>query len=119
MLLTCKVQYNDFEPGEFTDIKPVDYITAMGIIENFPWNEQRDHIQIDLTCPSVSLESSSDSILKLALYYNNKFVLHFFDGKYMYTKSFTDYHAAYPYIHYFFEKESIDISLFKKGKYLA
>jgi hypothetical protein len=114
MLLTCKVQYNNFEPGEFKEIKQLDYMAAIDVIESFPWNEQRDHIQIDLTCPSVSFESSPDSILKLALYYNNKFVLHFFDGEYMYTKSFTDYHATYSHIQYFFENQSIDINLFKK-----
>ncbi len=114
MNLTCKIQYKTFEPGEFTDIRQVDFITAVDIIEKFPWGEQRDHIAIDLTCPSVSFEYSPDSILKLSLYYNKKFVLYFFDGKHLHTKSFTDYKSAYSFIEYFFKEKSIDFSAFKK-----
>ncbi len=114
MNLTCKIQYKTFEPGEFTDIKQVDFITAVDIIEKFPWGEQRDHIAIDFTCPSVSFEYAPDCILKLSLYYNNKFILYFFNGKHLYSKSFIDYKAAYSFIEYFFKHQSIDFSAFKK-----
>ncbi|MEP6713799.1 MAG: hypothetical protein ABJA37_15335 [Ferruginibacter sp.] len=114
MNLTCKIQYNTFEPGEFTGIKNVDFQTALNTIENFPWNKQREHIIIDLTCPSVSFEYSPDSILKLELYFNNKFVLNFFDGEHLYSKSFINYKLSYPFIKYFFEHQTIDFTTYKK-----
>jgi hypothetical protein len=110
----CKIQYNNFEAGEFTDVKQVDYATAINIIEHFPWEKQREHIVIELTNPSVSFECSPDCILKLALFFNHKFVLHFFDGEHLYTNSFTDYKQAYPFIEYFFQNQTIDFSIFKK-----
>ncbi|MEO7044397.1 MAG: hypothetical protein ABI091_03765 [Ferruginibacter sp.] len=114
MKLTCKTQYSSFEPGEFTDIKQVNFETAVNVIENFPWNKEREHIVIDLTCPSVSFEYSPESILKLEVYFNNKYVLNFFDGEHLYSKSFTDYKLSYPFIEYFFEHQTIDFTAFKK-----
>ena len=114
MNLTCKIQYNNFEAGEFTNVKQVDYSTAINIVEHFPWEKQREHIVIELTNPSVSFEYGPGRILKLALFFNHKFVLHFFDGEHLYTKSFTDYKLAYPFIEYFFQHQTIDFSIFKK-----
>ncbi|MEO8768842.1 MAG: hypothetical protein ABI402_02115 [Ferruginibacter sp.] len=114
MNLTCKIQNNNFEAGEFTDVKQVDYSAAINIIEHFPWEKQREHIVIELTNPSVSFECSPDCILKLALFFNHKFVLHFFDGEHLYTKSFTDCKQAYPFIEFFFVHQTIDLSIFKK-----
>jgi hypothetical protein len=114
MKLTCKIQYNNFEAGEFTDVKQVDYKTALDIIEHFPWEKQREHIVIELTNPSVSFEYSPSCILKLALFFNGKFVLHFFDGEHLYTKSFIDRKSACPFIEYFFQHQTIDPGIFKK-----
>lgn len=114
MNVTSKIQYNTFEAGEFTDVQKIDFDTAIRIIETFPWKAQRNDINIDLTAPSVSFEYSPDSILKLALYFNNKWVLNFFDGKDLFSKSFIDYKSAYPFLQYFFEHKTIDYTVFKK-----
>ena len=114
MILATKIQYNNFEPGEFTDQKDSTYEETIAIIEHFPWEAQRDHLQIGLTNPSVTIESLQGS-LKLAVYYGGKFVLHYFNAeKQLYTKSFTNYTDSYPYIKAFFDTDPFDPQGFKK-----
>ncbi len=101
--LITKVQYKNFEPGEFTDRQPRTAEETIHLIEAFPWQEQRDHLHIGLTGPSVSIEGADGDFLKLALYYNDKFVLYYVDvNHHLYSHSFIDYHDAYPYIRTFF-----------------
>jgi hypothetical protein len=61
------------------------------------------------------VESDIDNFLKLALFYNGKFVLHFFNSEHeLYTKSFFQKEEAYPYIKNLFESEVFDLHDFKK-----
>lgn len=111
----CKIQHFNFEPGEFVGNQQVDLRAAIELIEQFSWKTERaKHIQVELTGPSISFEYSQDCILKLAAYFNNKFVLYFYDGQDLYSKSLLDYKSAYPFIQYFFEEQAIDFTAFKK-----
>src|SRR5690242_19037072 len=110
MRLITKIQHKNFEPGEFVEIKERTYEETIDCINNFPWEKERDHIQIALTNPSVTMESDIGNFLKLALFYNGKFVLHFFNSEHeLYTKSFFHKEEAYPYIKNLFESEVFDL----------
>jgi len=116
--LLSKTQFVDFEPGEFADKQLRTYDEVTSLIDTFPWEKQREHIQIGLTNPGILIETDNPTWLKLALYYNGKFVLYFFDGSNLYSKSFSLRSEAYPFISQYFDKGDIDLSVFKKENLL-
>ena len=69
-LLNVKVQYKNFEAGEFVDEKERTYEEAIGLIRKFPWNQQRENLQVSLTNSSITLDLDKKSYLKLVPYYN-------------------------------------------------
>ncbi len=77
--MIVKVQYKEFEPGEFTDIADRSFEETIALIDKFPWEEQRENLRIGLTTPSVAMEGAGGEFLKLALYYNGKFVMYYID----------------------------------------
>jgi len=102
--LVSKIQYKDFEPGEFTDRQERTCAQTITLIEQFPWDTERDHLVVSLTNPSVTIEGPGGDYLKLALYFEGKFVLHYFNSKHhLYTRSLPRFQDAYPYIQSFFE----------------
>ena len=104
MLLTTKIQHRNLKPGEFVDIKPRTYEETIACINNFPWENEREHLIVSLTNLSVTIESPINNFLKLALFYNGKFVLHFFNDQHeLYTKSFYQKQDAFPYIKNYFK----------------
>ena len=95
-LLTFKIQYNTFEINEFVEERERTFEEVVELIEQFPWELQRDNIRIELTNLSITLHGKSGDYLKLALYYKGKFVLRYFDreGK-LYSKGFYDLKESY------------------------
>lgn len=113
--LVSKVQFRNFETGEFVDEEERDYESTIRLIENFPWEEQRKKIVISLTNPSVTIMGKNGDFLKLAVFYNQKFVLHYFnENQELYTKSFIDFKGTYEYIRKYFELPVFDPSGFRK-----
>jgi len=112
--LIVKVQYKDFEPGEFTDAANRSCEECIRLIEDFPWGDQRDHLKVGLTNPSVTVEDTAGNYLKLAVFYNDKYVLHYYNNKrQLFTKSFADFHDAYPYLQRFYKDEPFDTKDFR------
>lgn len=113
--LTSKVQYKNFEAGEFIDIQERNYDDTIKLIENFPWGNQRDKIVIDLTNPSITIEGNNNDFLKFALFFNQKYVIHYFDKtQTLYTKSFINLKDGYNYIRNYFDQSEFDLTDFKK-----
>jgi hypothetical protein len=113
--LVSKIQYKNFEPGEFTDRQARTCEQTIALIEQFPWETERDHLVVSLTNPSITMEGPEGDFLKLALYYNGKFVLHYLDPKHhLYTKSLPRYQDAYPVIQSFFANAPFDPQELKK-----
>ncbi|OIQ92869.1 hypothetical protein GALL_251640 [mine drainage metagenome] len=113
--LISKVQYKNFEAGEFVDIQKRNYADTIKLIESFPWNSQRDKIVIDLTNPSITIEGNNNDFLKFALFFNQKYVLHYFDQtQILYTKSFINLNEGYEYIKNYFEQLVFNTTDFKK-----
>lgn len=113
--LTVKIQYKEYEQGEFSDTRPLTIDETIQLIAAYPWDEQRDHLAIGLTNPSVTIEGPDNDYLKLSPFYNNKFALHYFDKEHhLYTQSFDQPSSAYPAIRSFFETHPFGPAGFRK-----
>jgi hypothetical protein len=113
--IISKVQFNNFEAGEFVDIKERNYEETITLIEGFPWNKQRGNFSVSLTNPSITIEGTNSDYLKIALYYNGKYVIYYLeDNGSLFTKSFERLESIYEYIKVFFEKNNLDTTGFKK-----
>ena len=114
-LLISKIQYNNFEAGEFVDIKERSYEEVIKLIEGFPWTKQRENLVVSLTNPSITIEGTNNDYLKIALYYNGKYVLYYFDSENkLYKKSFEKLEESYSYIYQFFEQFNFQTTGLKK-----
>ncbi|PWU04301.1 MAG: hypothetical protein C5B52_01705 [Bacteroidetes bacterium] len=113
--LISKVQYKDFEPGEFVDVQERDFDSTIQLIENFPWQSQKEKIIIDLTNPSITIEGKNNDYLKFAVFFNQKYVLHYFDSSHqLYSKSFGNLKDSFNYIRNLFEQKSFSTEELKK-----
>ena len=113
--LISKIQYKNFEHGEFVEIQERNYVDTIKLIENFPWNKQRDKIVIDLTNPSITIEGQNNDFLKFALFFNQKYVVHYFnEDQVLFTKSFVDLKDGYDYLENYFNKPIFYTTNFKK-----
>ncbi|AHF17482.1 hypothetical protein [Niabella soli] len=102
--LTSKVQYKNYEPGEFAEIQQRTYEATLQLIKNYPWEKEHDHLVVDMTTPSVTLQDDNGSYLKLGLYYNHKFVLYYYDAGNddLYLKSVVTLEESFPYVREYF-----------------
>lgn len=115
MQLISKTQYQTFESGEFIQAAERSYDETIRLIKEFPWESQREHLKVSLTCPSITIDHSNGTYLKLALYYNGKFALHFLNrSDELFTKSFTNLNDTYPFIRSFFDETEFPAETFKK-----
>lgn len=112
--LLSKVQYKNYETGEFSQAMERNFEDTITLIENFPWQAEREKIVISLTNPSITIEGRNNDFLKLALYYNQKFVLYYFSNNRLYTRSFSQIKDGHEYISGYFSSGSVDIAKFKK-----
>jgi hypothetical protein len=107
--LITKIQFNNYETGEFTEEKERTLDETIALINAFPWEQQRKDLRVSPTNPSITTQNTEGSYLKIALYYNGKFVLYFLDPtQKLYAKSFFSYADTYPYIRKFVEQETFD-----------
>ena len=118
MRLRVKTQFRPYEPGEFDDNGEHSYEETIALIQAFPWQSERDHLRVDFTCPSITIEGPYHNFIKLGLFYHEKFVLYYLDSKKnLYIQSFTSIQDAFPDIHRFFDQApslSFDPAGFKR-----
>jgi hypothetical protein len=105
--LTSKVQYSNFEKGEFTDIAPRTFEEVKQLIIDYPWQVQRHGISVELTCPSVTIEQNYDSFLKLGTYFNGKFCLYLCENHQVYEKVCTTLEDSFDIISNYFLDNTI------------
>lgn len=107
--MLTKIQYNNFETGEFTEAKERTLHETIQLIEAFPWEAQRKELHVGLSSPSITIVGAYHHFLKLSLYYNGSFVLYYLDdANRLYLKSFQNYQQAYPFITSFFDDSLMD-----------
>lgn len=110
-----KLQFKEFEIGEFFDEKVRAFQECKQIIEEFPWDNERENLKISLTNPSITFHKQIGNYLKLSTSYNQKFVLTYFnESDELYSKFFNHYHESYSFIEEYFEERSFETKYFKK-----
>lgn len=113
--LVSKLQYNNFEVGEFVEAKERTLGETITLINTFPWQSQRKNLVIDLTNPSVTIEGKQGSYLKLATSYNQKFVLRYITAKNtLYNKVIETVNESIPIIQDFYLNATFNFTGFKK-----
>ena len=113
--LISKIQYKNFEQGEFVEVQERNYVDTINLIENFPWNKQRDKLVVCLTNPSITIEGQNNDFLKCALFFNQKYVIHYFnEAQVLFTMSFVDLKDGYDLIKNYFDQPIFDTNNLKK-----
>ena len=74
--LLCKLQYKNYEPGEFIaeELRSLEDIKQL--ITTFPWEEQRHFTPVGPTGPSITIEDKSGNYLKFGHSYYEKYCLY-------------------------------------------
>jgi hypothetical protein len=108
-----KLQYKNYEKGEFSDEKSRSIEETLQLIKSFPWDEQRG-VDIQLTSPSVTIQDEYVNYLKVGLYFNGKFSIYYLDS----DNHLYEYHAdnlddVYKVVSDFFNL-TLDLSPFEK-----
>jgi hypothetical protein len=74
--LLSKLQYKNFEPGEFTALEERSLDEINQLIKAFPWEEQRHFTPVGPTCPSITIEDITGNYLKFGHHYYEKYCLY-------------------------------------------
>ncbi|OOQ60823.1 hypothetical protein [Mucilaginibacter pedocola] len=77
--LISKLQYKNYERGEFSHECKRSLQETIQLIKDFPWETQRIHTDIQATGPSVTVQNDRGEYLKVGLYFNDKYCLYLFD----------------------------------------
>ena len=102
--LIVKIQSNQCEKGEFLEVFTRGYNDVITLLNSLNWQKEREHLVVSLTNPSVTIQDEHGNYLKLATYYNGKFVLYYLNNQNkLYTKAVSNISESYPYIKSFFE----------------
>lgn len=79
--LISKLQYKNYERGEFSNSEMRTAEETIQLIKDYPWDEQRQLASVELTCPSVTIEHYTGKFLKIGPYFGGKFCLYLSDGR--------------------------------------
>jgi hypothetical protein len=113
--LLTKIQYNNFETGEFTEEKDRTFEETNALINTFPLQQQREHYAVGLTGPSITHQGPKNDFMKLAAYYHGKFVLYYCKRpKTLYSKSFDQFSDALPFLQSYFRETEFDTTAFHR-----
>jgi hypothetical protein len=77
--LTSKLQYKNYEKGEFTDQQSRNLQDTLTLIKNFPWDTRRG-TDIQETGPGIIIAGENGDSLKVGLYFNGKLCLYYLDA---------------------------------------
>lgn len=79
--LISKLQYKNYEKGEFNNIEMRTAEETIQLVKDYPWEEQRQLASVELTCPSVTIEHDSGRFLKLGPHFGGKFCFYLSNGR--------------------------------------
>lgn len=117
-LLNTKIQLNICEKGEFIDEEYRSEEEVYNLLENFDWAGERKKLRISNTNPSITIEDDFGNFLKIAVFYNNKFVVRYLDvdKKIYYIKSITTIKESFKYINTIFNGQKINTTHLRKER---
>ncbi len=114
--MITKIQHNNYETGEFDEEKDRNIDETIALINDFPWQQEREHFSVGLTGASITIQGAYNDFLKIAPYYHGKFVLYLFtsDNK-LFNKAFDNLADTFPLVRAFFDDaETFDTTDLKK-----
>jgi hypothetical protein len=113
--LESKIQYHNFEPGEFVEIKQRNQEETIALVEHFPWAKEREKIQIEITNPSITIENTLGEYIKIATYFRGDYCIYFYNTQNeLYTKTIARPEDCKSYIQEFITEEKIKTKGFRK-----
>ena len=74
--LCSKIQFKNFEVGEFGEIRNRTLDETLKLTYDFPWETERALASVKLHCPSVTIKHPSGSFLKIGPYFSGKFCVY-------------------------------------------
>jgi hypothetical protein len=105
-LLISKVQFKRSEKGEFHDIAWRSLVETISLILNYPWDTERSLASVELSCPSITIEHSAGTCLKIGPYFSGKFSLYYLDtGNSVYLKTVDTLEDAVVWVKAYFEQK--------------
>jgi hypothetical protein len=108
-----KLQHKYYEKGEYSDEQIRTLQDTLQLIKDFPWDRERG-VDVQLTSPSVVIQDENTNYLKVAIYYNSKYCLYYFDrDHHLYEFHTPDLKDVYELVTGFFN-EQIDLQKFEK-----
>lgn len=107
-LLISKVQFKRSEKGEFHDAALRNLDETISLVLNYPWNAERNLASVELTCPSVTIEHSIGTFLKIGPYFSGKFSLYYLDSNNgVYLKTANTLEDAIVWVKAYFEQNGM------------
>ncbi|MGV8879867.1 MAG: hypothetical protein ACOH2A_12640 [Sphingobacteriaceae bacterium] len=76
-----KVQYANYETGEFSLKRLRNAEESIALLNNFPWKQNYQIVSVELTCPSVMIEHPNGNFLKIGYYFNGKLCAYLWNKK--------------------------------------
>lgn len=107
--LVSKIQLRKYETGEFSNISLRSLDETLDLVFSFPWKEQRTNVSVELTCPSITIENSENSYLKIGPYFSNKFILYFLINGKVYEKIIPTLEDCKNIVQSLFNEETIEL----------
>ena len=77
---TSKLQYKNYEQGEFIDEAERTPDEIADIIHSYPWAKECHNVPVGLTAPSITIQDEQGAYLKVSHSYNGKFSLYLLDA---------------------------------------
>jgi hypothetical protein len=106
--LLSKVQYKNYEVGEFSLKKERNLEDTITLIKQYPWDKNRHLADVKLTCPSVTIEHINGSFLKIGHYFSGKFCLYLLTEQgNLRSKVITKLEDSFPVTAAFYNNENI------------
>ncbi len=87
--LISKLQFKNYEKGEFSAEQARNLDDTSSLIKSFPWDDQRGQ-DVQPTGPSVTIKDDEGNYLKVGVYFGGKFSLYYLS----YTHQLYEYHAG-------------------------
>ncbi|PTQ97932.1 hypothetical protein C8P68_10391 [Mucilaginibacter yixingensis] len=76
--LTSKIQYKNYEKGEFSDEQDRSLEETLELIKSFPWDAQRG-VDVQASGPGIVINGPADDYLKVSVYFNEKYTVYYLD----------------------------------------
>ena len=112
--MVSKLNYWNYEGGEFDKEQNRTYDEVIELIETFDWVGQKTHSRIFIGAPSITIQNLNSEYLKLAPSFNERFALYYLDShNKLYKKTFNSFRDSYGDIRAFFESGKYDIHDFR------